>query len=259
MTPKLLLFSDLDGCLLNKHDYDWRPAERCLRQLAELNIPLILATSKTVSEVRTLLEELPIQPAPFIAENGGAIDWGPLASQEDEASECTDIPRSQILNVLARLHTQYRFRSFQTLGISGVMAQTDLTDQQARLALDRSSTEPLIWDDSEKAIEQFREHLSLAGLTLTRGGRFWHVAGKANKGVALMRVAERYDGESKILAAIGDSQIDQSMLNTVDIPVGIRVNGTLSVNISCPPGIIPESEGAAGWAEAVTEILNRIN
>jgi mannosyl-3-phosphoglycerate phosphatase len=255
---RLIIFSDLDGCLLNKHDYDWRAAELCLKRLVSLEIPVVIATSKTSAEIECLVAELPMIPAPFIAENGGTIHWGPLRSDQRPEFECAGIARQKILKILAGLTSTYRFRSFETLGCAGVMEQTDLSESQAQLALRRQSTEPLLWEDTDENLEQFQTILRQNHLTLTKGGRFWHVAGHTSKGEALKRVAAAYNDADATLVAIGDSPIDQSMLDLVDIPVGIRVAGNLGVSLSTPPGIVPESEGAAGWAEAVTEILDRI-
>lgn len=254
---ELIIFTDLDGCLLNKHDYEWRAAESCLTRLRDLRVPVVMASSKTVSEMERIAEEIPCVPAPFIAENGGAIRWGPLRQEGDDEMECTGISRTDILNLLTQLKSRFRFRSFRDLGLYGVMKCTDLEEDRARPAMDRHSTEPLLWDDSDANREQFARILRENDLTLTKGGRFWHVAGKTSKGEALQRVMQRFRTENSTVVAIGDSPIDQSMLDVVNIPVGMRVGGVLNVQLRCPPGIVPNSEGALGWAEAVSEILER--
>lgn len=38
----LLVFSDLDGTLLDSHSYDWQPAAPWLSRLREANVPVIL-------------------------------------------------------------------------------------------------------------------------------------------------------------------------------------------------------------------------
>ena len=252
----LIVFSDLDGCLLNKRDYEWRAAEECLIRLADLRVPLVFASSKTVSEIDRFAAEVPRIPAPFIAENGGAICWGPLQGQDDEAIECTGTSRVDILDVLSELRTQFRFRSFQDLELKGVMAATQLPREKAERALDRQGTEPLLWDDSTAQRAEFESILARHDLTLTKGGRFWHVAGQATKGNALRKVISRYGDPAAVTVAIGDSPIDQSMLDVADVPVGIRSEGELHVDIR-PEGIIPVSEGAQGWSEAVAEILDK--
>ncbi|STF45280.1 mannosyl-3-phosphoglycerate phosphatase [Escherichia coli] len=45
----LLVFSDLDGTLLDSHSYDWQPAAPWLSRLHEANIPVILCSSKNFS------------------------------------------------------------------------------------------------------------------------------------------------------------------------------------------------------------------
>ena len=252
---QLIIFSDLDGCLLNKHDYEWRDAEACLLRLVELQIPVVFASSKTVAEITAIAAELPCIPAPFIAENGGAISWGPLPKVTDQSIECAGASRTDILHVLDGLKPRFRFRSFRDLGLKGVMESTDLDESKAVKAIDRHCTEPLLWDDSAERRAEFEECLRQQDLSLTKGGRFWHVAGQTSKGQALQRVRQVYNRDDAVVAAIGDSQIDQSMLDNADIPVGIKVSGVLGVQLACPPGIVPRNEGAAGWAEAVTEIL----
>lgn len=46
----LLVFSDLDGTLLDSHSYDWQPAT-WLTRLREANVPVILCSSKTSAEM----------------------------------------------------------------------------------------------------------------------------------------------------------------------------------------------------------------
>ena len=70
--PRLLLFSDLDGTLLDHDSYDWSPAKPALKKLAASNIPVVLNSSKTAGEIRTVREQLG-NTAPFIVENGAAV------------------------------------------------------------------------------------------------------------------------------------------------------------------------------------------
>lgn len=50
LTPRLL-FTDLDGSLLDHHSYDWQPARAWLKRLKQLGVPVIPVTSKTRSEI----------------------------------------------------------------------------------------------------------------------------------------------------------------------------------------------------------------
>lgn len=67
-----LVFTDLDGSLLDHHNYSYRDALPQLRALERLQIPVIPATSKTRSEISQLRDEL-ANEHPFITENGAAV------------------------------------------------------------------------------------------------------------------------------------------------------------------------------------------
>ncbi|GAB8971660.1 hypothetical protein OkiPb01104_40800 [Escherichia coli] len=69
----LLVFSDLDGTLLDSHSYDWQPAAPWLSRLREANVPVILCSSKTSAEMLYLQKTLGLQGLPLIAENGAVI------------------------------------------------------------------------------------------------------------------------------------------------------------------------------------------
>src|SRR6516162_3914161 len=69
---KLVIFTDLDGTLLDHQDYRWTAAQPALRALARAHCPLIVVTSKTRAEVGPILLAL-ARREPFVVENGGAI------------------------------------------------------------------------------------------------------------------------------------------------------------------------------------------
>ncbi|EEH9628920.1 HAD-IIB family hydrolase, partial [Salmonella enterica] len=69
----LLIFTDLDGTLLNSHTFEWQPAAPWLTRLHESGVPVILCSSKTAAEMLQLQTTLNLQGLPLIAENGAVI------------------------------------------------------------------------------------------------------------------------------------------------------------------------------------------
>ncbi|HON96275.1 MAG TPA: HAD hydrolase family protein [Deltaproteobacteria bacterium] len=69
---RLIVFTDLDGTLLNHGDYSWEAARPALEKTRALGIPLVICTSKTRPEVELLRAEIGVA-GPFIVENGGGI------------------------------------------------------------------------------------------------------------------------------------------------------------------------------------------
>lgn len=47
----LLIFTDLDGTLLDHESYDFTPARPMLARLAAMRAPVVLASSKTAAEI----------------------------------------------------------------------------------------------------------------------------------------------------------------------------------------------------------------
>src|SRR4030042_6545243 len=69
---KILIFTDLDGSLLNHDDYSFDEALPAINRVKGSGIPLIFTTSKTRREVELLQKDLGINE-PFIIENGAAV------------------------------------------------------------------------------------------------------------------------------------------------------------------------------------------
>lgn len=260
MNPAVLIFTDVDGCLLNRNDYSYQDALPTLRRLRTIRIPVILSSSKTASELGALVSELELHAAPLICENGARIIWRGDMFGEDRSTVC-GAHRANVLAVLGQLKPSFHFHSFNDLGLEGVMRATDLPRERAIDAMDREGTEPLLWDDEPERMDDFRNRLVAAGLTLTKGARFWHAAGKATKGEAMREVADCFRSFSNQLVttiAVGDSPIDQSMLDQADWPVGIPgPDGSFDVIVD-EPGIVATRPGAKGWGECVGQLLDRI-
>ena len=72
LSKKVVVFTDLDGTLLDASSYSFTAAVPALRLLHEREIPLVICSSKTRTEIehyRRLLDN----HHPFITENGGGI------------------------------------------------------------------------------------------------------------------------------------------------------------------------------------------
>ena len=70
--PKHIIFTDLDGTLLDHFTYSFSAASDALKLIKEKGIPLIICTSKTCAEILPIRKRLRNKD-PFISENGGAI------------------------------------------------------------------------------------------------------------------------------------------------------------------------------------------
>ncbi|MGM0984647.1 MAG: HAD-IIB family hydrolase [Pseudomonadota bacterium] len=260
-----LLFTDLDGSLLDHHRYDWAPARQWLVQLKELGVPVIPVSCKTRSEILPLRRELGLDEAPFIAENGAVVglpsawcharlDRGVGADGMAVRSLGVDIGLIRQRLAVWRARLDAGFTTMSEMPLDDLMALTGMSAPQARLAQMREGSEPLIWHGDEAGLEAFRAGLAGDGLRLVRGGRFWHVTGDCHKGSAVNWLIERFEalrGQRPLTLALGDGPNDIAMLEAVDQAVVIRGCHGLAVSPRQPALYRSEASGPAGWAEGV--------
>lgn len=261
-TAGLVVFTDLDGTLLDHDSYDWSPASPALSQLREHRFPLILNSSKTAPEIERLRTELG-NDDPYIVENGAAVVVPPNYFEPAEREVKTfGASRDRVLAVLAECRAEgFRFRGFADMTVDDVVACTGLAPESAGQAMDRLATEPLLWEDSEAALAVFRQRLAERDLQLRRGGRFFHAMGGFDKADGLRWLMRRYRQLCMTelrSVALGDSPNDWQMLAAADIAVVIRSACPVSELPGQHPSTIYSSHcGPTGWNECVLSILDQ--
>lgn len=257
---RLIIFTDLDGTLLDHHTYSWQPATPALTRIRKAGIPLILTSSKTAAEIQVLRNELGIRD-PYIVENGAAvvIPEGVFGASREQV-----IPfgasRAVVLSVLGRLRTaDAPFRSFADMSAEELAETTGLDVASASRARQRYGTEPLLWLGSDEELVRFRQELARENLRLVKGGRFWHAMGqfdKADGARFLLRKYQEHSPGNRVAIALGDSPNDQQLLASADIAVVIR--GVNSDQVQLPPGrhlVRSLQPGPEGWNHCVLSLL----
>ena len=272
-THRWLVFTDLDGTLLDKHTYRFSAAQPALARLADHAIPLILNTSKTLAEVLTLRTAL-ANNHPFICENGGIIvlpkgyfpnmpaHSHPVAEQPDYHFILLGIDYAHILGLLQSAAEQgFHFTGFSQLPPHQLATLCEFSLNDAKQAQQRLCSEPILWQDTAEQLTAFTHWLSAKGLTLIKGGRFHHVMGKQSKGDALTYLKTLYQQNTThpiSTLALGDSANDISMLYEADVAVVIATEqGSMALS-SHPNSHFPPEIGPAGWNQAVLDWHNTI-
>ncbi len=261
--PQILVFTDLDGTLLDHHSYSFQPALPALQRLAAHNIPVILNSSKTRPEMEALKQQLD-NTAPFIVENGAAaiIPSGNLGEEPEEILFAA--PRDVILEQLHWLRSKgYEFRGFNDMSAADVADVTGLTIQAATAAKQRIGTEPLMWQGEEYQLLEMKSLLEQVGLQLIKGGRFYHVMGQYDKADAMQYLAQRYQAinpqKQVISIALGDSPNDARMLERADHAVIIKgVNSDKLMITGAGHVMRSQGEGPTGWNECIQSLLNQL-
>jgi mannosyl-3-phosphoglycerate phosphatase family protein len=270
--PAILVFTDLDGTLLDSANYSFEPARSALQLLKDLGVPLIICSSKTRLEIERYRRRL-ANPDPFIAENGGGIfipkGYFPIEvvspEMRTERRDDYDVfvlgaAYPDLRHALERLRRQgNRVKGFGDMTPEEVAEITGLTLEEAAMAKERDFDEPFVLE-KETDVGVLRESIERLGFRSTKGA-LYHILGESDKGKAVSILSSLYRRAlgSVVTIALGDSPNDFSMLEKVDYPVLVqKPDGSHDPAISLPNLIQADGVGPLGWNKAITSLLRQI-
>lgn len=263
--PNALIFSDLDGTLLDATDYSFTPALPALQWIRARGVALVLCSSKTRAEIERCRLRLS-NPHPFIAENGGGI-FIPRTyfTQPIPGSEVSEgyllirlgLPYAQIRQRFVALRERLgaRVRGFGDMGADEVAELTGLGREEAALAKRRDFEEPFVFDGPPDS--GFLRAIKADGLRWTQG-RLFHMLGDHDKGRAvatLLALYRRANGDCCSIG-LGNSFNDLPLLQAVDLPVLVRnEDGDFDARLDLPGLLKTQHPGPRGWNDAVLHLL----
>ncbi|MBB1201412.1 mannosyl-3-phosphoglycerate phosphatase-related protein [Enterobacteriaceae bacterium 89] len=263
---KLIIFTDVEGSLIDTHTQQWQPAAAWLTRLLEQEVPIVLCSSKTAAELMLLQKELNIGPQPLIAENGAVIQLAD-SWQDDKAYPrmITGSPHEEIHDILKQLRDSegYKFTTFSDVPVQTISDWTGMNPHHASLARLHEASETLIWRDSDERMQEFDATLASLGMQFVQGARFWHVLDqRGGKDQAVSWLRSRYqarEGFRRIALGLGDGPNDAPLLNAVDYAVvikGLSRLGLLLKNDSPERVFHTSAGGPEGWREGVQHWLS---
>ena len=271
MTAGLIVFSDLDGCLLDRDTYSFEPAREALEALRRRGVPVVPCTGKTQAETAPLVARLGLR-TPFVVENGGGVvgpsdpaGWyGPLPGPNGPRLLALGVPRGRLLGELPRLARDagVGLRGFSTMSPEEVAALTGLGTKEAALALHREFDEPFLVAGSEGRDEALDQELDACarriGLRVSHGGRLHHLHGPHDKGHGVRAVLGLWAAPAVRTVALGDAASDLPLLQAVARP--ILVPGPSGVDPALAAAL-PRAEcaprpGPEGWNAALLSVLD---
>ena len=271
---QLILFTDLDGTLLNAETYDYAVTVPIIRQLKQLGVPVIPVTSKTRAEVATLRQDVGLTD-PFVTENGSGIfvevnhnlfSEAP-GDQEDDyyvvSLGCPYVQARAGLRVIAN-ELQHSLLGFGDMTIERLQKYTGLSATDAQEAKAREFSEPFITPKSVTS-DQLVEAVAAVGFKVVVGDRFSHLIGpEAGKGNAVKQLVELYRpvfpaGEDIVTVGLGNSPNDIDMLENVDHAIVLPGEKGPHPQLAERGWTIAPSPAPQGGVEAVQAICERFN
>ena len=263
---EFVIFTDLDGTLLDSETYSWAPAEPALRLIKEKGIPLVIVSSKTRSEIEILRDEIG-NLHPFIPENGGAIlipenydiEIPPEAVEfEDYKAVILSKTTDEMARKFDTLPEKISIQFITQMETKQVADLTGLSLKQARAAQEREFGQAFVLRDQEISEEALASAVKKLGLRLTRGERFFHLTDKSSKGRAVRYLAELYrrNFQSLVTVGLGNSPNDTSFLAVVDQPFLLALANQEYVPMDIKGLTRVPLAGPAGFSRVILDLLN---
>ena len=257
--PPAIVFTDLDGTLLDHATYSFDAAKPALALLKQRAIPLILASSKTAAEIADLRARVGFSDCPAIVENGAGI----LESEGAVGSRNNEVIHHKLVDLLNSLPQRLReqFSGFSDWSAAELARRTGLPEAAATNAAKRRFSEPGIWSGSERERREFETLLAEKGIAARQGGRYLTLSFGATKADRMREIVNRYsqDGKRPRVIALGDAPNDIEMLEAADTGVIVA-----NPHGSPLPELAGETKGRIrrtvrpgpeGWNESVLRIL----
>ncbi len=251
-----LVFTDLDGTLLDHHSYDHTPALPALRRLRDEGVPIIPVSGKTLAELKEIKKRLDLK-GPAIAENGAVIAY------PGEDSQVSAPGYHMLRDFLIDRRTNPRFDTlgFGDMSLEEVMEHTGLPREDAKRTMKRLASEPFLWRGPNEEFVAFRREIAKANLHLLEGSHFLYLLGNTDKGTAVRLVINHLHKQGKHISriiALGDSDNDRQMLLMANNPVIIqRPDGSHLSLAERPEAILTDQPGPAGWNQAMFQLLEQ--
>lgn len=292
LPSRLLIFTALEGALLDPHTESFDGAETALAEIDRRKIPLILASRKTRAQLDGILRKIG-HSHPFISENGGGIFIPdgyfnlkipgierrsrflclPIAKPHAEAvAALDDISAAAGVSVV----------SFHEMTPREIAQNTGLAVRDAEPVKLRDFDEPFFFAGaSESAIAAFQEEAARRKATLYNDGHFWHISLGCDLGKAVRTLVKLYLSAAPRTrlssVGLGSNADDIALLKAVDHPILLspqvdRASGSSSGSSDrdkIPSDKIPsqddfrtlpkasrgETQGAQGWERAILGLL----
>jgi mannosyl-3-phosphoglycerate phosphatase len=264
-----VVFTDLDGSLLDHDTYSFENARPALERIRDQRIPLVFTSSKTRPEIETLQATMGIQE-PFIVENGAAVFFPDGYRRWRVDGGIRQPPYTvirlgatyrEIRRFVQAVRPDFKIQGFGDLSAEDLQRLSGLSLAQAGLAKQREFTEPMLLDDDAR-ISDLRSIAEASGFAIVRGGRFYHLMGSGqDKGVAVKRAVSVFlqnIGQRPCTIGLGDSANDTTLLESVDIPILIpHLDGSYE-DLELAGLRKARHPGSRGWNDMILELLGTL-
>ena len=260
---KVLIFTDLDGSLLDRDTFKFDKISKYIKDLISDGTIIIPNSSKTKKEIENFNIALD-ENLPFIVENGAAIYNLNLihSSFPEKISLSREI--NEIIEIFDnKIPSKYKSKCkfIKDLKIDKQSEIFGLPKDKVKLAINREYTIPLIFEGSKIQKTDLFKSVNNVGLSLQEGGRVINLCDKISKSKAMKNVVKIFKKISKeelVTIGVGDNFNDLEMLKNSDIPCLVFNDKFTMEKINIDNCLVSKKPAPEGWEEVVKLALDKI-
>ena len=260
---KVLIFSDLDGTLLNRDTFSFDEIKNYILYLISNDISLIPNSSKTKEEINEFNKKLG-EDLPYIVENGAAIFDLHLINSNFPEEIVLSREIEEILTIFSEKipkNLVSKLKFLHNLDLSDQMKILGLSKEKIRNALKRKYSIPLLFNGNISEKREIKNLVKSAGLTLQEGGRVINLCDNVSKSMAMKKVVKLFNkisNDKLTTIAVGDNFNDLEMLKNSDIPCLVFNDKFTLETININNCLVSKKSAPEGWEEIVKLALDKI-
>ena len=259
----VLIFTDLDGSLLDRDTFKFDVIKDYIKNLIEDGIYIIPNSSKTDSEILNFNQKLG-EALPYITENGSAIKGLNLINKDLPKELVLSRERTELINIFEKEvpeHLKIKCKWLSKMNKDSQQKILGLVDSDLVKALDRKYTIPFVFNGNKNDKKELFKISKFKGLTLEEGGRVISLGDKVNKAKA-MQIFIRFfkkNNENIKTIAVGDNYNDLDMLKISDYPCLVFNDQFRLDQIFIDNLISTNKPSPEGWADVIKMAMEKIS
>ncbi len=277
LAPRHLIFTALEGALVDPQTDSFSGAEEALSELERRKIAFVLLTARTREEIDPIRRKMG-HNHPFVTENGGGIFFPDgyfslripgCVRTARYLSIAQGRPYAEVCEALDDIAEECAVgvAGFHHMSLREIADNAGLRPRSAELARAREFDEPFYFTSADdKAIARFVEAARARGFDTRRGQTFWHLSARCDAARAVRTLAHLFREATHIklrLVGIGGGEQDLPWLRAVDHAV-LLPDSREAAKPSEHPQETPDrirtiamgdAPGAIGWNKAILNII----
>jgi mannosyl-3-phosphoglycerate phosphatase len=272
LAPRHLIFTALEGALLDPRTGSFAGAEEALSELERRHIALVLVTSQTREEIEPLRRNME-HSHPFITESGGGIYFPDgyfslkIPGSRRTArylSVALGRPYKEVCEALDDIAEEcgVGVAGFHHMSSKEIAENTGLKPRDADLARSREFDEPFYFTSAdEAAIARFVATAKERGFDARPGKTFWHFSAGCDGARAVRTLTKLFRDATRIkLRSVGVAPAGEDLpwLRGVDqkVLLGGDTNFEHSESMETTNNSSGKGSGPAAWNDSILNIIS---